>query len=220
MAPAFVALRRASEHVFWSNAVDRYSGSEITTRCDPTRAVLQLVYPNITLNGTAAAVIVTATIRIKVFIPSTIEPVLCRRCFGRSFSGRLMETGKNGMLKWLGLGLLLGTGFGSVAWAQGSAKFDGQYMGELTLTKEISGDCTQPPPGALYPLTVSRGEVRYAYVPRFDTTLSGKVDENGVFKASARVRKGFVQMTGRIQGSNLTAHIVSPSFNYTFQTKK
>src|SRR6266853_1865341 len=128
--------------------------------------------------------------------------------------------GKNGMLRWLGLGLLLGTGFGSVAWAQGSAKFDGQYMGELTLTKEISVDCTQPPPGALYPLTVSRGEVRYAYVPRFDTTLSGKVDENGVFKASARLRKGFVQMTGRIQGSNLTAHIVSPSCNYAFQTKK
>ena len=128
--------------------------------------------------------------------------------------------GKNGMLRWLGLGLLLGTGFGSVAWAQGSAKFDGQYMGELTLTKEISGDCTQPPPGALYPLTVSRGEVRFAYVPRFDTTLSGKVDENGIFKAYARLRKGFVQMTGRIQGNNLTGHIVSPSCNYTFQTKK
>jgi hypothetical protein len=94
MALAFVALWRASEHVFWSKAVDRYSGSEITTRCDPARAVLRLVYPNITINGTAAAVIVTATIRIKVFIPSTIEPVLCRRCFGRSFSGRLMETGK------------------------------------------------------------------------------------------------------------------------------
>ena len=118
------------------------------------------------------------------------------------------------------LGVLLGTGFGNVAWAHCSSKFDGQYMGELALTKEISGDCTQPPPGALYPLTVSRGEVRYAYVPRFDTTLSGKVDENGVFKASARLRKGFVQMTGRIQGSNLTAHIVSPSCNYAFQTKK
>jgi hypothetical protein len=26
--------------------------------------------------------------------------------------------GKNGMLRWLGLGLLLGTGFG-IAWAQG-----------------------------------------------------------------------------------------------------
>ena len=45
------------------------------------------------------------------------------------------------MLKCLGLGLLLGAGLGSVAWAQGSTKFDGQYMGELTLTKEITGDC-------------------------------------------------------------------------------
>jgi hypothetical protein len=127
--------------------------------------------------------------------------------------------GKNGMLRWLGLGLLLGSGFGSVAWAQGSAKFDGQYMGELTLTKEISGDCTQPPSGALYPLTISRGEVRFVYRPRFGTTLIGKVNENGVFQASARLRRGFVQMTGRIQGNELTAHLVSSSCNYTFQTK-
>jgi hypothetical protein len=127
--------------------------------------------------------------------------------------------GKNGMLRWLGLGLLLGTGLGSAAWAQGSAKFDGQYVGELTLTKVIEGDCTQPPPGALYPLAISRGDVRFVYLPRFDTTLRGKVDENGILKASARLRKGFVQMTGRIQGNNLTAYIVSPSCNYTFQTK-
>jgi hypothetical protein len=33
------------------------------------------------------------------------------------------------------------------------------------------------------------------------------------------LRKGFVQMTGHIQGNNLTAHIISPSCNYTFQTK-
>jgi len=123
------------------------------------------------------------------------------------------------MPRWLGLGLLLGAGLGSVAWAQGSAKFDGQYMGELTLTKVVINDCTQPPPGALYPLTISRGEVRFVYVPRFVTTLSGKVGENGVFKASARLRRGFVQMTGHIQGNNLTAYIVSPSCNYTFQTK-
>jgi hypothetical protein len=127
--------------------------------------------------------------------------------------------GKNGMLRWLGLGLLLGMGLGSVAWAQGSAKFDGQYMGELTLTKEISGDCTQPPSGALYPLTISRGEVRFVYRPRFGTTLIGKVNENGVFQASARLRRGFAQMTGRIQGNKLTAHLVSSSCNYTFQTK-
>ena len=122
------------------------------------------------------------------------------------------------MLRRLGVGLLLGTGLGSGAWAQGSARFDGQYTGELTLTKVIN-DYTQPPLGALYPLTISRGEVRFKYVPRFDTTLSERVDENGNFKASARLRKGFVQMTGHIQGNNLIAHILSPSCHYTFQTK-
>ena len=123
------------------------------------------------------------------------------------------------MLRLLGLGLLLGTGLGSLAWAQGSAKFDGQYMGELTLTKVIEGDCTQPPLGALYPLRIFRGEVRFVYVPRFDTTLRGWVDENGILKASARIRHGSVQMTGRIRGNNITARIISPSCNYTFQTK-
>ena len=123
------------------------------------------------------------------------------------------------MLRWLGLGLILGMGLGSIAWAQGSARFDGQYMGELTLTKEMGGDCTTPPLGALYPLTVSRGEVRFKYVPRFNTSLSGKVDQNGLFKASARLRRGSVQMTGSIQGNNITAYIVSPSCKYTFKTK-
>src|ERR1700730_6813019 len=127
--------------------------------------------------------------------------------------------GKNGMLRWLGLGLLLGMGLGSVAWAQGSAKFDGPYMGELTLTTEISGDCTQPPSGALYPLTISRGEVRFVYRPRFATTLSGRVGDNGNFTASARLRKGSAQMTGHVQGNNVTASIVSPSCNYNFQTR-
>ena len=123
------------------------------------------------------------------------------------------------MLRRLGLGLLLGAGLGSAVWAQGSAKFDGQYVGELTLIKEITGDCTAPPLGALYPLTIFKGEVRFVYLPRFATTLRGKVGENGVFKASARLRRGFVQMTGQIQGNDLTADIVSPSCNYTFQTK-
>jgi hypothetical protein len=122
------------------------------------------------------------------------------------------------MLRWLGLSLVFATGVG-IALAQSSAKFDGQYRGELTLTKVIKGDCTQPPLGALYPLTISRGEVRFVYVPRFDTKLSGKVGEDGIFKASARVRRGFVEMTGRIQGNNITAYIVSPSCKYTFQTK-
>jgi hypothetical protein len=123
------------------------------------------------------------------------------------------------MLKWLGLGVLVGTGLGGVARAQGAARFDGQYMGELSLTKVIDGDCTEPPLGALYPLRISRGDVRFLYTPRFNTTLSGKVGENGVFKASARLRKGVAQMTGRIQGSSVTAQIVTPSCNYTFQTK-
>jgi hypothetical protein len=57
------------------------------------------------------------------------------------------------------------------------------------------------------------------YLPRFGTTLRGKVDDDGSLKASARLRKGFVQMTGHVQGNNLTAYIVSPSCNYTFQTK-
>lgn len=123
------------------------------------------------------------------------------------------------MLRLLALGLVLGIGLAGTARAQGSTKFDGQYRGELILTKEIKENCTQPPLGALYPLRISSGEVRFVYVPRFDTTLRGKVDENGLFKASARLKHGSVQMTGRIQGKNITAHLVSPSCNYTFQTK-
>jgi hypothetical protein len=123
------------------------------------------------------------------------------------------------MLRLLALWLLLGTELGSAAWAQGSAKFDGQYRGELTLTKEIKENCTQPPLGALYPLRISRGQVQFVYVPRFDTTLRGTIDENGIFKASARLKHGSVQMTGHIKGNNITASIVSPSCHYTYQTK-
>jgi hypothetical protein len=120
---------------------------------------------------------------------------------------------------WLGLGLLLGAGLASVAWGQGAARFDGQYIGELTLTEVISGDCTTPPLGALYPLSISGGIVRFKYVPRFDTTLIGTVDGKGNFKAFRRLRKGFVSMTGHIEGASVTASIVSPSCRYTFQTK-
>jgi hypothetical protein len=123
------------------------------------------------------------------------------------------------MLRRLGAGLVLGGALASAASAQSAAKFDGQYMGELTLTKEIEGDCTRPPAGALYPLTISRGEVRFVYVPRFGTTLTGKVGADGKFSASARLRKGVVHMTGRVQGNNVAAHIVSPSCNYRFRTK-
>jgi hypothetical protein len=129
------------------------------------------------------------------------------------------RNGENGMLKWLGLGLLFGAGLGSVAWAQSSARFDGQYVGELTLAGIVNGDCTQPPPGSAYPLTISGGVVRFKYVPRFDTTLTGTVDQNGNIKAARRLKRGYVSMTGHIQGRNLTADIVSPSCNYTFRAK-
>ena len=123
------------------------------------------------------------------------------------------------MLRLPALVIMFGVALASVASAQGSAKFDGQYRGELILTKEIKENCTQPPLGALYPLRISRGEVQFVYVPRFDTILRGWVNDNGVFKASARLKHGSVQMTGRIQGNNITAYLVSPSCHYTFQTK-
>jgi hypothetical protein len=125
----------------------------------------------------------------------------------------------NRMLKRLGPGLLLGAALGNLAWAQGSTMFDGQYMGKLTLTKVVSGDCTEPPPGALYPLAVSRGQVEFKYVPRFDTILQGKVTENGTFKASQRVRGGVISMEGLIRENNVTAYITSPSCRYTFKTQ-
>jgi hypothetical protein len=125
----------------------------------------------------------------------------------------------NRMSKWLGAGLLLGAAFGNVAWPQGATMFDGQYMGQLTLTKVVSGDCTKPPPGALFPLRISGGQVEFKYVPRFDTTLQGKVDKNGTFQASQRVRGGLVSMAGRIRGNNVTAYVTSPSCRYTFTTQ-
>jgi hypothetical protein len=123
------------------------------------------------------------------------------------------------MWRRLGPGLLLGTALANLAWAQASTMFDGHYMGKLTLTKVVSGDCTEPPPGALYPLTISRGQVEFKYVPRFDTILRGMVDNNGKFNASQRVRSGVVSMAGRIQGNAVTAYITSPSCRYAFTTQ-
>jgi hypothetical protein len=116
--------------------------------------------------------------------------------------------------------LLLGAGFPRIALAQGSDAFDGQYIGELTLMSVVQGDCTKPPLGSVYPLTISRGRVTFQYTPRFSTTLIGTVDKNGVFKASARAHKGIVRMTGRIRGGSVTATVISPSCNYNFQTKR
>jgi hypothetical protein len=124
----------------------------------------------------------------------------------------------NAMLKWLGPSLLFGAALAQGAQAQGSTAFDGQYMGQLKLTKVISGDCTEPPPGALFPLVVSDGQVQFKYVPRFDTILSGRIDENGNFSASRHVRKGLVSMTGHIEDTDVTAYITSPSCKYTFRS--
>ena len=119
----------------------------------------------------------------------------------------------------LGLGLALGAAFAGLAWAQGSTAFDGQYMGQLTLAKIVSGDCTEPPPGSLYPLAISGGRVEFKYVPRFDTILQGRVDDSGRFTAVRRLRRGQVSMTGHVQGNNVTATITSPSCIYTFRTQ-
>lgn len=123
------------------------------------------------------------------------------------------------MLERLGLSLLIVATLGTGAWAQGSAKFDGQYVGELTLTKVTSGDCTPPPSGALYPLTISGGQVKFKYDPRFDTILVGNIDDDGSFKATRNLPKGAVSMIGRIHGNKVTASITSPSCQYTYQTK-
>jgi hypothetical protein len=107
---------------------------------------------------------------------------------------------------------------GGLAWAQDLSRFDGHYVGELILKSVIDGDCTRPPLGALYPLSVSHGEVRFAYVPRFATTLVGRIGPDGTFTASARAKKRVVRMVGRIQGIRVSATIASPSCNYMYQT--
>jgi hypothetical protein len=119
-----------------------------------------------------------------------------------------------------GLGLLLVAAFANVAWAQGSTRFDGQYVGKLTLLKVISGDCTKSPLGALYPMTISGGQVQFKYDPRFDTVLRGTIAEDGTFRASRPLRNGQIVMTGHIRGNNVTAHITSPSCRYSFHTKE
>jgi hypothetical protein len=128
--------------------------------------------------------------------------------------------GTNEMLKRLGPGLFFAASLAGAAFAQGGSRFDGQYVGQMTLKGVIKGDCTTPPLGAEYPLSVAGGVVRYKYVPRFDTTLSGRVDDKGNFKATRQLRHGVVTMTGHIDPPyHLTAEIVSPSCRYTFETR-
>lgn len=124
------------------------------------------------------------------------------------------------MLKWLGTGVVLGMTLTAAAWAQPPTKYDGQYVGDLTLTGIINGDCTRPPVGAEYPLSIRGGQVHFKYVPRFDTELVGWVDAKGGFKAVGDTKHGMVAMTGQITGyHNLTAKLVSPSCEYSFVSR-
>jgi hypothetical protein len=124
------------------------------------------------------------------------------------------------MLKSFALGCLLALGGAGTAWGQGTSQFDGQYVGELTLRGIINGNCTTPPVGAEYPLTIAGGRVHFKYTPRFDTELTGRIDPSGSFKATGQTKSGVVTMSGHISGyHNLTASIVSPSCEYSFQTK-
>src|SRR5665213_4253993 len=93
-----------------------------------------------------------------------------------------------GIRRRLGLGALFAAGLAGAALAQGSPRYDRQYLGMLVLTKSVGrGDCTEPPAGAQYPMTVSGGTVRFSYAPRFDTTLVGTIDQAGNFTAMAPV---------------------------------
>lgn len=129
-------------------------------------------------------------------------------------------TGARNRPKRLGLGLVFAcvfaAGLAAAAWAEVASRFDGEYVGELTLKGIVNGDCTKPPLGSAYPLSVAGGVVRFKYVPRFDTTLVGRVDPSGGFKATARVKSGTITMTGRIQAGGATATIQSPSCIYGF----
>jgi hypothetical protein len=122
-------------------------------------------------------------------------------------------------IRSLGLGLALAAGAISLALAQGSSRYDGQYVGALTLNKTIRGDCEPPPPGAQYPLRISAGTVTFNYLPRFSTTLLGTIDAAGNFAASAKIKNGTVQMKGRVQGQNVIAELLSPSCSYSFRTQ-
>jgi hypothetical protein len=122
------------------------------------------------------------------------------------------------MLRRLAPALLLAVALAGAAGAQEPSRFDGRYVGKLTLDKVLSGDCTRPPLGALYPLTVAGGRVEFKYVPRFDTILRGTVGANGSFTAAQRLRNGIVRMTGQIEAKRIAATIRSPSCIYSFKT--
>lgn len=100
-----------------------------------------------------------------------------------------------------------------------ASPFDGEYLGEFTLTKIIT-QCDRPTPGFMRLLTIINGEVKIIYNPRFGTMLNGKIDGAGVFLATGNLPSGFVQMSGRVTGADLAANVETPNCRYTFQAKK
>jgi hypothetical protein len=121
----------------------------------------------------------------------------------------------------LGLGLVFAAALAGAAWAQAGSRFDGDYVGQLALSGIVNGDCTTPPTGSAYPLNISGGVVRFKYVVRFDTVLTGKVDDKGDFKASGRTKAGMINMVGHVMpAGSLTAKIQSPSCLYSFEGSK
>jgi hypothetical protein len=125
----------------------------------------------------------------------------------------------NSTARSLTLGLVLATAAASLAVAQGASRYDGQYVGTLTLNETIRGDCEPPPPGAQYLLKISAGTVTFDYRPHFSTTLIGPIDAGGNFLATTEIKHGAVQMKGRVLGQNVTAELLSPSCSYTFRTQ-
>lgn len=121
----------------------------------------------------------------------------------------------------LALGLIFAGVLAGAAWAQAGSRFDGDYVGQMTLTGIVSGDCTTPPTGSAYPLNISGGIVHFKYVVRFDTVLVGQIDAKGDFKASGRTKTGMVNMVGHVMpAGSLTAKIQSPSCLYSFEGSK
>jgi hypothetical protein len=119
------------------------------------------------------------------------------------------------------LGLAFAAALGGVAWAQAGSGFDGDYVGQMTLTGIVNGDCTTPPTGSAYPLKIAGGVVHFKYVPRFDTVLVGKVDDKGDFKASGHTKTGMINMVGHVTpAGSLTAKIQSPSCLYSLEGGK
>ena len=104
--------------------------------------------------------------------------------------------------------------------SQAQTAFDGQYWGEMALTRILGGACDQPQPGRVRLLTISNGQVQFVYNRRFNIVLTGRVDNTGSFNLSGYLPTGPVQMVGRVTGGDIGATAQSPDCWYAYQGKK